>query len=68
MSDFSEATEYIVNRIEVIDWTASAKTGRAFTKWVEGDFEVGFDVQDGGRTLKVFLTDPPVKPQVKESK
>lgn len=52
-----ESTEYIVNRLEVIDWTSTAREGRAFVKWAKGDFEVGFDVQDNGRTLKIFLTD-----------
>ena len=56
MSDFSEEAEFIVNRVEVIDWTSSAE-GRAFTKWIKSDMNVGFDIQDDGRTLKIFLTD-----------
>ena len=47
-----------VNRIEVIDWTASNKgDGRAYTKWVKESFNVQYDIQDDGRTLKIFLGD-----------
>ena len=39
-----------VNRVEVID-----QTGRAFTRYgVSGGVDV--DLQDGGRTLKIFLS------------
>lgn len=55
--DFSETAEYTVNRVEVIDWTKSSELGQAFSKWLDTDMNVGFDVQDDGRTLKIFLTD-----------
>lgn len=39
-----------VTRVEVID-----ENGRAFTRWgVSGGVDV--DLQDGGRTLKIFLS------------
>lgn len=47
-----------VNRIEVVDWTEStAGGGRAYTKWIEDNFQVSYQLQDDGRTLKIFLTD-----------
>lgn len=41
-----------VNRLEVIDYTGD---GRAYVKWVPLDFDVEFDLQDGGQTLKIFV-------------
>lgn len=48
-----------ITRFEVIDWTANAKLGRGFIKWEDFTFNVQFDIQDGGKTLKVFLCDEP---------
>lgn len=45
-----------VNRIEVIDWTNN-QSERAFTKWVKDNFKVSYDLQDDGKTLKIFLED-----------
>jgi len=52
-----------VNRIEVIDHTKSFEDGggRAYTFWNQYDpkdpekVKVTMDVQDGGKTLKVFI-------------
>lgn len=44
-----------VNRFEVIDHTSNGQ-GRVLSKWESFDFQPFFDVQDGGRTLKVFLS------------
>lgn len=52
----SERQINLVNRVEVIDHTNS-HSGRVFTKWEEGRFGYYCDIQDGGRTLKVFLLD-----------
>lgn len=41
-----------VNRLEVIDYTGD---GRAYVKWVPFDFDVEFDMQDGDKTLKIFV-------------
>lgn len=46
-----------VNRVEVIDHTPEGE-GRVFVKWTEGDFEFETSVQDGGKTLKIFLKEP----------
>jgi hypothetical protein len=46
-----------VNRIEIIDWTPPVETGRAFCKWIDKDFHAYYDLQDKGKTLKIFLTD-----------
>ena len=46
-----------VNRFEVIDHTGDGH-GRILSKWESFDFLVQWDVQDNGRTLKVFLTNP----------
>lgn len=44
-----------VNRVEVIDWTAeNTKMARAFVKW-QDDLTVSLQLQDAGRTLKIFL-------------
>ncbi len=46
-----------VNRFELIDHTKTLREGggRAFTKWVNENFVVQFSLQDGNRTLKIFL-------------
>lgn len=41
------------NRFEVIDWESGE--GRVFTKWLDDNFEVMVDEQDGKRTLKIFI-------------
>lgn len=46
-----------VNRIEVIDWTLTSLEGRAFVKWEKENFKVSYDLQDNGKTLKIFLVD-----------
>jgi hypothetical protein len=45
-----------INRIEVIDHTLPVEDGggRAFVKWEDG-ISVSLDIQDEGRTLKVFI-------------
>lgn len=43
-----------VNRFEVIDHMGE---GRVFTKWEDSNFKVKLSKQDGGRTLKVFLSE-----------
>lgn len=48
-----------LNRLEVIDHTPSG-TGRDYIKWVEEDFYVQYQIQDEGRTIKIFLN--PVAP------
>lgn len=54
----SDEAYFLVNRIEVIDHTSTAKEpGRVLVKWDETNFEVTFSEQDEGRTLKIFLTD-----------
>jgi hypothetical protein len=47
-----------VNRVEVIDHTKSvdAGGGRAYTFWKDG-VSVEFELQDDGRTLKIFITE-----------
>lgn len=45
-----------VNRIEVIDWSGKSP-GRVFTKWEDQNVQVSFDIQDDGKTLKIFLED-----------
>lgn len=45
-----------VNRVEVIDHTQTL-AGRDYTKWEDGPFQVEFSKQDGGRTLKIFLSE-----------
>lgn len=39
-----------ITRVEVID-----ETGRAYVKYLEDNQEVVCDLQDNGRTLKVFI-------------
>jgi hypothetical protein len=41
-----------VNRLEIIDWTGQ---GKRYIKWVDKPFKVSYDLQDDGRTLKLFL-------------
>lgn len=50
-----------MNRVEVID-----HTGRAYAFWSD-TAEVTTSIQDGGRTLKVFISDP-AKTQSSEGK
>lgn len=53
-SELEKLTE--VNRFEVINWLFGEDDfGRAYTKWMVDDFEVRLDIQDSGKTLKVFL-------------
>lgn len=42
-----------ITRVEVIDLT-----GRAFTAYYESESEVTFQIQDDGRTLKMFVDTP----------
>lgn len=44
-----------VNRVEVIDHTTDGE-GRVFVKWEEA-LDVTLDLQDEGKTLKVFIRD-----------
>lgn len=50
-----------VNRVEVIDHTEATPTdfdrGRVFVKW-EDKLKVVAELQDSGRTLKIFITPP----------
>ncbi len=41
-----------------LDHTTAGK-GREFVKWTETAFTVEISEQDGKRTLKIFLTEPP---------
>lgn len=47
-----------MNRVEIIDWTEKERFGggRVFVAWEE-DIEIVTDIQDDGRTLKVFIKD-----------
>lgn len=45
-----------VNRLEVIDHTSTGK-GRDYVKWEDSNFAVTLQLQDGNRTLKMFLYD-----------
>ena len=48
-----------VNRIELIDHTKGGE-GRVYVKWKDKPFrnlEVEMDIQDNGRTLKIFIKD-----------
>ena len=38
------------NRLEVIDGN-----GRSYVLWQDAPLNIVFDVQDGGRTLKIFV-------------
>jgi len=42
-----------VNRLEVVNWKDGH--GRAFNIWQDDDFQVSYDIQDAGRTLKIFI-------------
>ena len=48
-----------VNRVEVIDHTKSVEQGggRAYMFW-EDEANVEIQLQDDGRTLKIFITNP----------
>lgn len=48
-----------VNRVEVID-----HTGRAYVYRKDEIAEVSFSLQDNDRTLKVFITQPVLKPLI----
>lgn len=43
-----------VNRLEVINHSSYGRFGRVFTMW-EDFLSVSYDLQDGGRTLKIFI-------------
>ena len=50
-----------INRIEVINHTEKGEFGRAFTYWSEykngiKNPKVEIDVQDDGKTLKIFIS------------
>jgi hypothetical protein len=59
--------QLLVNRIEVIDHTLpedgslvidpTTGRGRVYVKWVKAPFRVECDIQDDGRTLKIFLSE-----------
>lgn len=46
-----------INRLEIIDYTTDLEGGggRAYVKWTEKNFKLDFDIQDNGKTLKIFL-------------
>ena len=44
------ATE--VTRVEIID-----KNGRAYSKWLKDSDQIEYQVQDDGKTLKIFIKD-----------
>lgn len=46
-----------ITRLEVIDHTSDGE-GRAYHKWAKEPFSVTYDIQDDGRTVKVFLGNP----------
>lgn len=50
-----------INRIEVVDWSSVSKDGSAktFVKWEDQPFNLMYDIQDKGRTLKIFIDDNP---------
>lgn len=50
-----------VTRFEVIDWRDGE--GRILTKY---GTRVAYDIQDDGRTLKVFLVKDATVPEIKE--
>jgi hypothetical protein len=56
-----------INRIEVIDWTKpiEEKGGRAYVKWENNPLNIMYDLQDDGRTLKIFLDYSP-NPKLKD--
>jgi len=57
----------MINRIEVIDWTKSVEDGggRAYVKRESGSLYIMYDLQDDGRTLKIFLDYSP-NPKLKD--
>jgi len=55
-----------VNRIEIINHTEKGDFGRAFTYWSEygngiKNPRVEISLQDDDRTLKIFITESPIK-------
>ena len=44
------------NRFEIIDQT-DAGEGRVFTRWSSQDFQISVEIQDNGKTVKIFLTE-----------
>lgn len=53
-----EDDEIKVTRIEVIDWRDGAKIVRKLIVEPQKDpFIVEFDIQDNGKTLKIFMKD-----------
>lgn len=48
--------KYQVNRLEIIDHTI-ASNNRCFVKHVDYDFIISPEMQDNGKTLKLFLSD-----------
>ena len=50
----SDRRYHSVNRVEVINHSKNGQ-GREYTKY--GDFQVEVQVQDNGKTLKIFLSD-----------
>jgi hypothetical protein len=55
IADDGEIAFPLVTRVEVVDWTSSASVGRVLVRYGVTAFA---DVQDEGRTLKIFLQDP----------
>tara|TARA_R110000868_G_scaffold44088_3_gene147668 strand:- start:464 stop:643 length:180 start_codon:yes stop_codon:yes gene_type:complete len=52
----------LVNRFEVINhtdiddsWIINWPTGRVYVKYLEPDEQITYQVQDEGRTLKMFI-------------
>lgn len=56
MTDHQELDLTKVSRIEIIDHTPTG-TGRDYVKW-EDQLDVKLSLQDDGRTLKVFISEP----------
>lgn len=46
----------LITRVELIDHSENGK-GRVYTKWEEEPVSVTLDLQDGERTLKIFIND-----------
>jgi hypothetical protein len=51
---------YNVNRVEVIDHTKGFENGggRQYVFWEKDTHEVELVLQDGGKTLKIFISNP----------
>jgi hypothetical protein len=52
----------LINRFEVINhtdtgdsWLKEWPTGRVYVKYLEADEQVTYELQDEGRTLKMFI-------------